>query len=70
MTVMPDQLRRIEMFDGLEDAELNEISGCFTEMRLAADERLYGEGEAASSACFLKAASTSAQPSRFSKAIS
>jgi CRP-like cAMP-binding protein len=53
MTVMPDQLRRIEMFDGLEDAELNEISGCFTEMRLAADERLYGEGEAASSACFL-----------------
>jgi len=41
------------MFDDLQDAELTEILGCFTEMPVEAGDHLYLEGEAASSACFL-----------------
>jgi CRP-like cAMP-binding protein len=53
MTVSPDLLQRIPMFDDLRDAELTEIMSCFTEVSVAAGEQIYLEGEAATDACFL-----------------
>jgi CRP-like cAMP-binding protein len=53
MTVTPDILRQIPMFDDLRQAELVEIMGCFTEAAFEAGELLYLEGDAATSACFL-----------------
>lgn len=48
-----EQLKCIPMFSALPDAELADISGCFTEQRIASGENCYLEGDAASSACFL-----------------
>jgi CRP-like cAMP-binding protein len=53
MTVTPVLLRRIPMFDDLDEAELVEIMGCFTEAQIKPGEVLYREGQAATSACFL-----------------
>jgi CRP-like cAMP-binding protein len=53
MTVTPELLRRIPMFDDLQDAELIEIMSCFNEAHVAAGEQIYLEGEAATNACFL-----------------
>jgi CRP-like cAMP-binding protein len=53
MTVTPDLLRRIPMFDDLQEAELVEIMSCFTEAEIGAGDQIYLQGEAATNACFL-----------------
>jgi CRP-like cAMP-binding protein len=53
MTVTPDLLRRIPIFDDLQQTDLVEILGCFTEAEFDSGEAVYVEGEAATSACFL-----------------
>jgi CRP-like cAMP-binding protein len=53
MTVTPELLRRIPMFDDLQDAEIVEIMSCFSEAEIEAGEQIYLEGEAATNACFL-----------------
>jgi CRP-like cAMP-binding protein len=53
MTVTPELLKQIPMFNDLHEAELAEIMGCFTEASIEAGETLYVEGDAATSACFL-----------------
>jgi CRP-like cAMP-binding protein len=53
MTVTPDLLRRVSLFGELLEAELVEIMGCFTEVRVEPGEFLYEEGNAATDACFL-----------------
>ncbi len=53
MTVTPELLKKIPMFGDLQEAEIEEIAGCFTEASIAAGETLYVEGDAATSACFL-----------------
>jgi CRP-like cAMP-binding protein len=53
MTVTPELLQRIPMFDGLQEAELVEVMSCFSETRIKAGEQIYREGEAATNACFL-----------------
>ncbi len=53
MTVTPELLQQIPMFDDLQEAELAMIMGCFTEASIAAGETLYVEGDAATDACFL-----------------
>lgn len=53
MTLTPDLLRQIPLFDDLHEAELLAIMGCFSEVTIAPGETLYVEGDAADSACFV-----------------
>jgi CRP-like cAMP-binding protein len=53
MTVTPELLQRIPMFNDLKEAELVEIMSCFSEAEIEAGEQIYLEGEAATNACFL-----------------
>lgn len=53
MTVTPEHLQRIPMFNDLREAELAAITGYFNEGSLNAGDTIYEEGEAATSACFL-----------------
>lgn len=53
MTITPDILKGIALFSDLDDVELLQVMGCFSLVNVAAGEILYGEGEQATSACFV-----------------
>ena len=53
MTVTPELLRQIPIFNALEKDEIVEILSCFSEAEFKAGEEVYTEGEPATNACFL-----------------
>jgi CRP-like cAMP-binding protein len=53
MTVTPELLKKIPVFNDLHEVELTQIMGCFSCVSVPAGETLYSEGESATSACFL-----------------
>jgi CRP-like cAMP-binding protein len=46
-------LKTVPLLGDLDDSELRQIAGFFTEITLSAGQTLYAEGSAADSACFV-----------------